>query len=105
MKLTNLELPVDHVAAACQAIDSDYQGLLEHVATVLTTSIGRINKSEKFTPAEFWARTGTDGVNLLTALGTWRGLLEKLAPSLVNDTIAGAGSTLKVAADGTVSVP
>jgi len=105
MPLTNITPPTDHIATACAAIDADYQALLEHVATVLITSIGRIDKSEHFTPAEFWARQGTNGKNLLTALATWRGLLAQLAPSLVNDKIAAAGSTLKVASDGTVSLP
>ena len=104
MKLTNIDLPPDHIANACQDIDADYQALLEHVANVLTTSIGRIDRSENFTPKEFWARQGTNGKTLITALGTWRGLLAQLAPELVNDRIAAAGTTLNVAANGTVTL-
>lgn len=104
MSLTKITTTPDHIASACQAIDSDYQALLEQVANVLTTSIGRIDKSDHFTAAEFWARQGTNGVALITALTTWRGLLAELSPSLVNDRIAGAGSTLSIASDGIVTL-
>lgn len=104
MTLTNISPPTDHIANACAAIDGKYTALLQQIAQTLEDSITLIDKSDGFTPAEFWARQGTNGVTLVTALGTWRNILNTYAPNLVSGRIAAAGSTLVVGKDGTVAV-
>jgi hypothetical protein len=103
MSLTNIIPQTDHIANACAAIDNKYVFLLQHIASTLEESISLIDKNDDFTPAEFWARQGSNGGNLIIALATWREILSKYAPQMISERISGAGSTLEIDRDGHVS--
>lgn len=70
-------------------------------AGMLTNAVNLVGKDPQH-EADFWAATGMNGVALLTLFGKARDFLKVIAPELVTDTIANAGSHASPQSDGSV---
>jgi hypothetical protein len=79
---------------ACKDVARSYGD----IATYLSARLGEIVQilSDPVVAAQFWEQQGSDGAANLMAFGKARDLLQEIAPNLVSEELAAAGTTLNV---------
>ena len=102
--LIHLDVAPDHVADTIMLINQYQRASCETMAAGIVESVNAVRHHANHSAADFWQRVGTGGGAILDALTAAILHLQRFAPDLVNETIAGAGDGLVRHADGTVTI-